>query len=94
MRILRANIVGNKGIANPAATILSGAMMLAWLGCERAGRLVPHGVCELWRVMKLGRSLTTNTMSDHILQTMIKELMDSPIFSLSIVLTCFSVSLC
>jgi tartrate dehydrogenase/decarboxylase/D-malate dehydrogenase len=65
------DIIG-KGIANPAATILSSAMMLEWLGHARGAVMIRDAV-EL--VLKqghttpdLGGSLTTTQMTDRIIE--------------------------
>jgi len=64
--------IAGKGIANPAAAILSGAMMLEWLGFDHAAGLVRDGVVRALEAGEttpdLGGSLTTETMTDHILQ--------------------------
>ncbi|MEM7386893.1 MAG: isocitrate/isopropylmalate dehydrogenase family protein [Verrucomicrobiota bacterium] len=67
--------IAGRGIANPVATILSGAMMLEWLGTEPAkhgGRMIDRAVKEFLRdsgnrTPDGGGSLTTVEMGDGII---------------------------
>jgi isocitrate/isopropylmalate dehydrogenase len=64
------DIVG-RGIANPVAAILSGAMMLDWLGLEQAGSRVRTGVENALAAgdltPDLGGRLTTTEMTDKVI---------------------------
>jgi 3-isopropylmalate dehydrogenase len=67
--------IAGKGIANPIATILSGAMMLDWLGSEetkRGARLIREAVEKVLaepenRTADLGGRLTTAQMGDRVI---------------------------
>jgi tartrate dehydrogenase/decarboxylase/D-malate dehydrogenase len=64
------DIVG-QGIANPIAAILSGAMMLDWLGCGEAAGLVRNAVegalsAGAWTV-DLGGSMAMHQMTDEVI---------------------------
>ncbi|MGH9631103.1 MAG: isocitrate/isopropylmalate dehydrogenase family protein [Bryobacteraceae bacterium] len=66
--------IAGKGIANPAATILSAAMMLDWLGSEetrRGAAMIRHAVDEVFaepgtRTADLGGRLSTRELGDAI----------------------------
>jgi tartrate dehydrogenase/decarboxylase/D-malate dehydrogenase len=64
------DIIG-KGIANPTATILSGAMMLQWLGHERESEMIHRAVERTLKsgqtTADLGGTLTTGQMTDRII---------------------------
>ncbi len=65
------DIVG-QGIANPAAAILSGAMMLEWLDLPEAAALTRTGVERVLAANAvtpdLGGTLTTSEMTDQVIQ--------------------------
>ena len=65
------DIVG-KGIANPAAAVLSAAMMLEWLGEERAGAAlraaVESALADGCHTPDLGGSMTTGQMADSVVE--------------------------
>ena len=62
--------IAGKGIANPAGTILSGAMMLDWLGEARAAAAIRAAVERTFAAGKLtpdlGGTLTTAQLTDRI----------------------------
>lgn len=62
--------IAGKGIANPVAQILSGAMMLEWLGQTQAAELIRRAVGAAIvsgaRTPDLGGKLTTVQMTDRI----------------------------
>jgi tartrate dehydrogenase/decarboxylase/D-malate dehydrogenase len=64
------DIVG-QGIANPVAAILSGAMMLEWLGLDQAAAVIRSAVDRTLAAGKttrdLGGQLTTHQVTDHII---------------------------
>lgn len=70
-----APTIAGKGIANPVATILSGALMLRWLDDnqgEAGARLIENAVSETLldlenRTVDLGGSLSTSAMTDAII---------------------------
>ena len=70
-----APTIAGKGIANPVATILSGALMLRWLDedqGETGARLIENAVSEALlnlenRTLDLGGSLSTSAMTDAII---------------------------
>jgi len=70
-----APTIAGKGIANPVATILSGALMLRWLNDnqgEAGARLIENAVSETLldlknRTVDLGGSLSTSAMTDAII---------------------------
>jgi tartrate dehydrogenase/decarboxylase/D-malate dehydrogenase len=61
-----------KGIANPAAAILSAAMMLDWLGQPAAAEMIRRAVAATVRrgetTPDLGGKLTTTQMTDCVLK--------------------------
>jgi tartrate dehydrogenase/decarboxylase / D-malate dehydrogenase len=61
-----------KGIANPAAAILSAAMMLDWLGQPAAAEMIRRAVAAAVRrgetTPDLGGKLTTTQMTDRVLK--------------------------
>jgi len=63
--------IAGRGIANPAAAILSGAMMLEWFGLEHAAVLIRRGVEQALErrlvTPDLGGELSTVQMSEAIL---------------------------
>jgi tartrate dehydrogenase/decarboxylase/D-malate dehydrogenase len=65
------DIIG-KGIANPAATILSSAMMLEWLSSPRGAAMIRGAVQAVLKegltTPDLGGSLTTGQMTDRIIE--------------------------
>ena len=67
------DIVG-EGIANPVAAILSAAMMLDWLGLSEAAAWIRTGVQDTLAsslgTPDLGGTLTTNQMTDRIIECM------------------------
>jgi tartrate dehydrogenase/decarboxylase / D-malate dehydrogenase len=67
------DIIG-RGIANPAATILSGAMMLEWLEQPAAAEMTRRAVAAAVRrgetTPDLGGDLTTSQMTDRVLKHM------------------------
>ena len=70
-----APTIAGKGIANPVATILSGALMLRWLDNnqgEAGARLIENAVSESLldlenRTVDLGGSLSTSAMTEAII---------------------------
>jgi tartrate dehydrogenase/decarboxylase/D-malate dehydrogenase len=64
--------IADKGIANPAAAILSGAMMLEWLGMREAAILIHRAVEKALAAgaatPDLGGSLTTTQMTERIIE--------------------------
>jgi 3-isopropylmalate dehydrogenase len=63
--------IAGKGIANPAATILSAAMMLEWLNQPRGAKSIYRAVEDVFsdpsaRTPDLGGSLTTSQLGDRI----------------------------
>lgn len=66
--------IAGRGIANPAATILSAAMMLDWLGTEetrQGAAMIRHAVDQVFaepaaRTADLGGSLSTRELGDAI----------------------------
>jgi tartrate dehydrogenase/decarboxylase / D-malate dehydrogenase len=66
--------IAGKGIANPTAAILSAAMMLEWLGEERAASRVRNAVERAistgHRTPDLGGQLSTSQLADHVLQAL------------------------
>jgi tartrate dehydrogenase/decarboxylase/D-malate dehydrogenase len=65
------DIIG-KGIANPVATVLSGAMMLEWLGNDRAASTIRAAVEAALKAghttPDLGGTLTTAQVGDRIVE--------------------------
>lgn len=63
--------IAGQGIANPAAAILSGAMMLEWLGLDRAAVAIRAAVDRALAGGKttrdLGGQLTTQQMTDQVI---------------------------
>jgi tartrate dehydrogenase/decarboxylase/D-malate dehydrogenase len=63
--------IAGKGIANPTATILSAAMMMDWLGLEKAGNMIRSGVEATLRAKEvtrdLGGKLTTSEMGSRVI---------------------------
>ena len=64
--------IAGKGIANPAATILSASMMLEWLGANQAAAMIQAAVRSVFadrkaRTRDMGGSLGTTQMTDAIL---------------------------
>lgn len=63
--------IAGKGIANPIAAILSGAMMLDWLGQAAAAGAIRAAVEETlrkgFRTPDLGGTLSTNQMTEAVL---------------------------
>ncbi len=74
-----APMIAGKGIANPVATILSVAMMLAWLDHPetiRAARLIERAVENVLadpahRTVDLGGKITTTQMGDLVCQAFV-----------------------
>jgi 3-isopropylmalate dehydrogenase len=67
--------IAGKGIANPAATILSAAMMLDWLHEPRGAKLIYGAVEAVFsdpsaRTPDLGGSLTTSQLGDRIVSAL------------------------
>jgi tartrate dehydrogenase/decarboxylase/D-malate dehydrogenase len=66
------DIIG-KGIANPAATLLSSAMMLEWIGHPRGAAMIRGAVENALKqghtTPDLGGSLTTTQMTDRIIES-------------------------
>lgn len=70
--------IAGKGIANPAAAILSAAMMLDWLGsppCRKAAELIRQAVAVVFSdpaqaTPDLGGTLTSSALTDAILEAM------------------------
>ena len=64
--------IAGKGIANPIAAILSGALMLEWLGLNEAAarvrRAVERALADGAATPDLGGSLTTGQMTDRVIQ--------------------------
>ncbi len=64
--------IAGRGIANPAAAILSAAMMLEWLGLNRAAELINKAVDKTLAAGEttpdLGGSLSTTAMTDSIIR--------------------------
>jgi 3-isopropylmalate dehydrogenase len=63
--------IAGKGIANPAAAILSTAMMLRWLGEEKGAQMIYNAVSTVFqdpenRTRDLGGKLSTEVMGDKI----------------------------
>ena len=62
--------IAGQGIANPAAAIASGAMMLEWLGCEAAATLVREALAATIArgdtTPDIGGQLTTKEMADRV----------------------------
>ncbi len=70
------DIIG-KNIANPGAAILSGAMMLEWLGesaaAERIRAAVARAVQQGHTTPDLGGTCTTPQMTDRIIERLTEE---------------------
>jgi 3-isopropylmalate dehydrogenase len=67
--------IAGRGIANPAATILSVAMMLDWFQSPVRAALIKTAVREVFgkremRTAEMGGTLGTRAMGDAILQAM------------------------
>ncbi|MGB9624451.1 MAG: isocitrate/isopropylmalate family dehydrogenase, partial [Phycisphaerae bacterium] len=66
--------IAGKGIANPTAAVLSGAMMLEWLGIREAAARIRAAVENALRAgaatPDLGGSLTTAQMTDRIIEAL------------------------
>jgi isocitrate/isopropylmalate dehydrogenase len=66
--------IAGKGIANPVAAILSGAMMLEWLGLNAAAASVRQAVeatlSQGLGTPDLGGQLNTRQMTDAIIQNL------------------------
>ncbi len=64
--------IAGKGIANPVATILSGAMMLDWLGLPEAAAVVRRAVEQALAAgaatPDLGGTLSTAEMADRVIE--------------------------
>jgi 3-isopropylmalate dehydrogenase len=62
--------IAGEGVANPAATMLSGALMLEWLGEEADGRRLREAVegvlADGPRAPDLGGSATTEAVADAV----------------------------
>jgi len=66
--------IAGQGLANPVAAILSGAMMLEWLGLNTAAESIRHAVETTLRqgvgTPDLGGQLNTRQMTDVIIQNL------------------------
>ncbi|GAB4531108.1 MAG: tartrate dehydrogenase [Anaerolineae bacterium] len=66
--------IAGQGIANPVAAILSGAMMLEWLGLNQAAECIRQAVeatlSQGTGTPDLGGDLSTGQMTDHIIQNL------------------------
>jgi tartrate dehydrogenase/decarboxylase/D-malate dehydrogenase len=66
--------IASQGIANPVAAVLSGAMMLEWLGLDAAAagvrRAVEMTLSQEVGTPDLGGRLNTHQMTDAILQNL------------------------
>ncbi|HOX03361.1 MAG TPA: isocitrate/isopropylmalate family dehydrogenase [Candidatus Paceibacterota bacterium] len=66
--------IAGRGLANPAAAILSGAMMLGWLGCAAAGHAIEAAIERALdaghRTQDLGGTLSTAEMADRIIENL------------------------
>jgi isopropylmalate/isohomocitrate dehydrogenase-like protein len=76
------NIAG-KGVANPTATILAGAMMLRHLGLDDASRTVERAISETYAsghlTYDLGGRHGSKTFTEHVLRRLVgKPLDESP----------------
>jgi len=72
-----APTITGRGIANPVATILSVAMMLAWFGASARAALIEGAVRCVFanpklRTVEMGGTLGTATMGDAIVDAMAK----------------------
>jgi isocitrate/isopropylmalate dehydrogenase len=63
--------IAGRGIANPTATILSAAMMMDWLGHQKAGDMIRSAVEATLRAKQvtrdLGGKLTTTEMASRVI---------------------------
>jgi tartrate dehydrogenase/decarboxylase/D-malate dehydrogenase len=66
--------IAGQGIANPVAAILSGAMMLEWLGLDTSAKAIRQAVettlSQGGGTPDLGGNLTTSQMTDRIIQNL------------------------